>query len=200
MNENKVDYKGEIIIVSGYPYCGTSVMMKALGVGGLNLAYDLPVSIDQRHPEGIFEFREPIVENGKIKPSIYEKGNMNCIKLITNYLRFLSEQYFYSIIFLWRDFNEMQVRWQGKTNDVEHIKDIFYKDLVYVSRMKNAKSVFIKYNDLIRNPKQEFLRIQTMLNKTLDVEKMCSIIEPEMNHGVLSKEELINLGKLDPIS
>ncbi len=51
----------EIVVVSGLPRSGTSMMMKMLAVGGLDIVSDAIRIADEDNPNGYFEF-EPVKE------------------------------------------------------------------------------------------------------------------------------------------
>ena len=52
------DQKKEIIIVSGLPRSGTSLMMQMLQAGGLTLISDNYRPADQHNPNGYFEYEK----------------------------------------------------------------------------------------------------------------------------------------------
>ena len=54
-NPNKKAEKREVIIVSGLPRSGTSMMMKMLAEGGLEIVTDAIRTADDDNPNGYFE-------------------------------------------------------------------------------------------------------------------------------------------------
>ena len=95
-----------IVIVSGLPRSGTSMMMKMLAEGGLPVLTDAIRSADDDNPNGYFELE--VVR--KLKEGNFEwlkEANGKVVKVISALLEHLPQQYSYKIIFMEREPKEV---------------------------------------------------------------------------------------------
>src|SRR5258705_7795512 len=94
-----------IKIVSGLPGWGTSMMMKMLTAGGLELLTDNIRAADEDNPKGYFEFeRVKQIENDKAW-LVDARGRV--VKLISALLKHLPPSYNYKVIFMRRSMPEI---------------------------------------------------------------------------------------------
>jgi predicted AlkP superfamily phosphohydrolase/phosphomutase/tetratricopeptide (TPR) repeat protein len=94
-----------IVIVSGLPRSGTSLMMQMLASGGTKLQVDDQREPDVHNPRGFFEW-EPILrleQNGHILSEAVGKA----VKVVSAQLRFLPKLYAYKIIWMHRPLSEV---------------------------------------------------------------------------------------------
>src|SRR5215207_3293217 len=101
----KEEEKGPVIIVSGLPRSGTSMMMRMLAEGGLSILTDEQRRADDDNPNGYFELE--VVKQLKEHDSTWLKeADGKVVKVISSLLEYLPAQYHYKIIFMERDFGE----------------------------------------------------------------------------------------------
>jgi tetratricopeptide (TPR) repeat protein len=94
-----------IVIVSGLPRSGTSLMMQMLASGGTKLQVDDRREPDVHNPRGFFEW-EPILrleQNGHLLAEATGKA----VKVVSAQLRFLPKLYAYKIIWMHRPLSEV---------------------------------------------------------------------------------------------
>ena len=95
-----------IIVVSGLPRSGTSMMMKMLAEGGLPILTDALREADDDNPNGYYEF-----ELVKKLPDGQNKwladANHKVVKIISALLEHLPTNYRYKIIFMEREPSEI---------------------------------------------------------------------------------------------
>jgi len=94
--------KNFITIVSGLPRSGTSMMMRMLEAGGMEIVMDGP---DEDNPRGYYEFEQ--VKKIKEDSSWLEDCKGKAVKMVSMLLYHLPEKYHYKIIFMQRDMQEM---------------------------------------------------------------------------------------------
>src|SRR5439155_309570 len=97
----------EIIIVSGLPRSGTSLMMQMLENGGVEVVTDNIRAADTDNPRGYYEF-EPVK---KIKQDIsWLPGTRGKVfKMVSQLLYHLPSGEQYRVVFMERDLDEMLV-------------------------------------------------------------------------------------------
>ena len=111
----KTDYDSEepldLILVSGLPRSGTSLMMQMLRAGGMTLMADGKRMPDEDNPEGYWEWEE--IRNLPKRPQILRQAAGKAVKVISALLPHLPPQHRYKIIFMRRPESEV-VRSQWK--------------------------------------------------------------------------------------
>ena len=100
-NENQTN--ASLIIVSGLPRSGTSMMMKMLGQGGLPILSDGIRQPDESNPEGYYEYEG--VKQLEQDSKWLETAQGKCTKVVSIFLHHLPPHYKYKIIFMSYFFN-----------------------------------------------------------------------------------------------
>jgi hypothetical protein len=191
--------KSEITIVSGLPRSGTSLMMKMLDKGGMEIITDHIRKADIDNPEGYYEFER--VKKIKKDVSWLKDTRGKVFKMISMLLLDLPPSETYKIIFMERKMEEILASQKkmlkrkdltqrvDQDPDDETIKRLFIKHLhkinAWLRNQKNIEVLPIHYNTLIVSPEPEIDKIISFLNKTsisvrLDKEKMVRVIKPEL--------------------
>ena len=95
----------EIIVVSGLPRSGTSLMMQMLDQAGIEVVTDNIRQADRDNPRGYYEFErvKKMKEDASWLPQLRGKA----VKMISQLLYDLPESKQYRILFMERDFDEM---------------------------------------------------------------------------------------------
>ena len=116
--------KSSVIIVSGLPRSGTSMMMRMLEAGGVNLVVDNVRGADDDNPKGYYE--DERIKNLKEDNSWLDELNDKAIKIISLLLYHLPKTKEYKIIFMLRDMKEilssqkkMLERQNGTSDDLD---------------------------------------------------------------------------------
>ena len=95
----------EIIIVSGLPRSGTSLMMQMLDNGGVPVVTDHIRTADTDNPRGYYEFEQ--VKKIKEDVSWLPETRGKAFKMVSQLLYELPASERYRIIFMERDLDEM---------------------------------------------------------------------------------------------
>ena len=134
--------KGQIVVVSGLPRSGTSLMMQMLDKGGCEVLVDGKREADVSNPKGYYEY-EPVMSIHKSNLWL-EEAKDKVVKIVAPLLKFLSPKYRYKIIFMTRDLNEViksQQVMQGKDDNAFPVKlvEAYHKLLNSVKVWKNRE-------------------------------------------------------------
>jgi len=180
-----------IIIVSGLPRSGTSMMMKMLEVGGIPTLIDNIRKPDKDNPKGYYEFEK--VKQIKINSSWLNKAQGKAIKIISELLLFLPPKYHYKIIFMNRRMFEILASQQtmlarrNKPVDLakdKKLADLFHKHIkkikLWLSKQTNIEVININYNEVLKNPEPHIKKIQQFLQVNLDLKAMADIVDPKL--------------------
>jgi len=188
MNKSNQTNKNEFItIVSGLPRSGTSMMMRMLQAGGMDILTDNIRTPNEDNPLGYFE-----IENvRKLKDGEYgwlSDAEGKAIKVISTLLENLPDQYKYKVIFMCRDIDEvlasqkqMLVRRNEPVNNIndDELGQVFKKHLIQVEHwldeQRNFEVVYVDYKDVINNTKSNLMKLRQNFDIKLDIESMLSV-------------------------
>ena len=111
-------YENQIVVVSGLPRSGTSMMMQMLDCGGVAILQDELREADISNPKGYYEY-EPVKALYKDNSWLEKARNMG-VKVVAPLLKYLDNQYRYKVIFMNRDLHEVvqsQQKMLGKNSE-----------------------------------------------------------------------------------
>ena len=181
-----------IIVVSGLPRSGTSLMMKMLDAAGLPLMIDSIREADDDNPKGYFELEEAKqLKDGHTGWLSEAKGK--AVKIVAPLLRFISDEFDYKILFMRRAMTEilasqkqMLIRRGKDPNAVpdEMMAKVFEKQmeevLEWMKGQANISFLEIAYSGLIENAAPLIEDIRTFLDLALDQEKMAQVVDSSL--------------------
>lgn len=192
-NRTEHDRPQPIVIVSGLPRSGTSLMMKMLAAGGLPLVTDGQRQADADNPQGYYEFeRVKQLERGDVRWLPNARGK--AVKVISSLLRHLPPEYSYQVIFMERDLGEilasqrqMLVRRQTAAEDAledGEVAVLFAKHLQEIRQwleyQPHISTLYVHYNHLLADALPQVERIHHFLGATLQLEPMLRVIDPTL--------------------
>ena len=154
----------EIIIVSGLPRSGTSLMMQMLASGGILTVTDNVRTADTDNPRGYYELEK--VKKIKEDASWLPETRGKAFKMVSQLLFDLPPNEHYRIIFMERDLDEMLVSQEAMLQrraraaaPREEIKRAFEKHLErlrdWLAEQPNMEVFYVKYSDLIKAPEEQ---------------------------------------------
>jgi hypothetical protein len=178
-----------IIIVSGLPRSGTSMMMKMLHAGGVPLLTDNVRVPDIDNPGGYFEF-EP-VKNLSRDPSWLQEAEGKAVKMVYLLLYDLPATHTYRVIFMGRPLEEvlqsqaamLQRREPdaGPTASAE-LSSAFRKELeavhTWLSHRQEFSVLHVDYHEVLNDPRRVAGAIDEFCGPGLDVEAMARVPDP----------------------
>jgi hypothetical protein len=180
--------KDTIVVVSGIPRSGTSMMMQMLDIGGIEILSDHKRKADKSNPKGYYELSA--VKNLAKDNSCIKEAPGKAVKVISQLLEYLPKEFTYKIIFMLRDMEEIiksQQKMLGKEDsekEIEIIKKIFVRDIRKVDdwteKNQNVDIFKISYTDILNNPLKEIDKINSFLGLELNAEKMSEIVDPKL--------------------
>ena len=181
-----------VVIVSGLPRSGTSMTMKMLEAGGLEVVTDGVRAADTSNPNGYYELEQvkTLSTGGDFAWLAGARGR--AVKVISFLLTYLPETYDYQVIFMRRDLGEI-VASQNKMLDArgevrgaadERMRANYAQHLEQVERFLARRSCFatlmLNYADVLAAPREQAARIDSFLGRRLDVERMAAVAEPSL--------------------
>lgn len=181
-----------VVVVSGLPRSGTSMMMKVLEAGGVPVLIDGLRNVDTDNPEGYYEF-ERVKELDKGDSAWVVDAQGKVVKVISALLEYLPPTYEYRVIFMHRKIDEV-LQSQRKMlahrgENVEAVSDagmadLFAKHLVKVKQWLRAQPNFavldIDYNAMLQNPEPYIHTINQFIDNALDEQAMMAVVNPTL--------------------
>ncbi len=182
-----------IIVVSGLPRSGTSMMMSMLEAGGLELAVDGIRTADEDNPRGYYEF-ERVKDLAKVEDKSWLAPHQGKgVKVVSFLLQHLPEAYDYKIIFMRRSIAEVLAS-QSKMLDRrgesqsgptdEDMASIFAQHLTKVeasiAQRPRCEVLYVDYRGALDSPVRAAEEVDKFLGKGLDVEKMAGVVDKSL--------------------
>lgn len=188
----RLRYGAPIVVVSGLPRSGTSMLMKMLEAGGLPILTDGLRTADEDNPKGYFE-----VERVKSLAQETDKGWLTeargkGIKVISYLLKSLPPDFNYRVVFIRRDLEEVLAsqrkmlarRGETESTPPERMRALFEDDLwragYQLKRRPEFESLELQYTDVLARPLEEARRLAAFLGGSLDVEAMAAAVDPNL--------------------
>lgn len=185
-NRNQKKENKKIVIVSGLPRSGTSMMMKMLTEGGMSAVVDSLRQADEDNPNGYFEIEASKSMKDGDKKWLYDAQG-KVVKVISYLLEFLPDDLSYDIIFMEREIGEIlasQRKMLERRNETstlsdaemeaqfrEHLRAVKY----WTARKSNMRILFVKYTEMVNEPENLCSSIKKFLNIPLDLNAMQSV-------------------------
>jgi hypothetical protein len=179
----------EIIIVSGLPRSGTSLMMQMLDFGGVPVVTDSIRTADTDNPRGYYEFEQvkKIKRDTTWLPAVRGKA----FKMVSQLLYDLPSSEVYRIVFMERDVDEMllsQEKMLARLNRSPAPHDamkLAYADHLerlhqWLPQQANMRLLRVSYNELMENPSCQAERVKEFLRVPVDTAKMATAVDPSL--------------------
>ncbi len=180
-----------IVVVSGLPRSGTSLLMQMLHAGGLEVLVDEHRRADASNPRGYFEY-EPVKASAWDNRWVAQAPG-KAVKVIHLLLEHLPARYRYDVLFMERPLTEVlasQARMleregkRGAQLPPDRLRAIFESQLAQVrARLTEAahmRWLALRYGDAIADPKAFARRVAAFLGRALDVEAMARVVDPAL--------------------
>lgn len=179
-----------IIVVSGLPRSGTSMMMKMLEAGGVPIWSDHERSADIDNPKGYYELERIKHLEKETDKSYLRAGRGKAVKAISFLLKDLPDENDYRVIFMRRDLDEVIASQekmiarldQGDTAaDAEALKEAYRNDIVrtrlHCKKRLNFELVEIHYKAAVEDPARACRAVNEFLGGGLDEAAMREAVD-----------------------
>lgn len=176
-----------VVIVSGLPRSGTSMMMKMLEAGGLSVLTDNIRTADDDNLQGYYEFeRVKAMKEGDTAWVAEAQGKV--VKVISALLEHLPPGFHYKVIFMEREMMEIlasqrkMLERRGKPgNPAEDGKfaELYGKHLektkTWLAGQSNISVLYIRYNEMLARSEEYAATVADFLGIPMDVKAMAGI-------------------------
>lgn len=175
-----------IVVVSGLPRSGTSLLMQMLHAGGMPLLYDDRRPPDSLNPHGYFEY-EPVRRIDR-DSSWLPQAEGKAVKIVSPLLPYLPPKFAYRILLMQRDLNEIlrsQTTMLSRLGRPDGLDDAvlrrhFQTSLQQVDEwVRMQPSVQVRrcfFEDILTNPLTVAQTIAEFLERPMDTAAMASAV------------------------
>ena len=186
--------RGEpVVVVSGLPRSGTSMMMRMLEAGGLEILSDGERTADVDNPNGYFEFERVKHLEKETDKSYLRAGRGKAVKVISFLVKELPDDNDYRVIFLRRHLDEVLASQQKMIDRLESadtdaadeaMKEAFRNDIVRVRlhcrNRPNFELVEVQYRETIDDPAAMAAKVNAFLGGHLDEGAMRAAVDASL--------------------
>lgn len=196
------DMQRDIIIVSGLPRSGTSMMMQMLGATNIAMASDDVRQPDKHNPRGYFEY-QPVSKRVDAEQWLDQCAGKT-VKVVAPLLPGLPRNRRYAVLFLHRDMTQVvesqklmtdPEQWREQLHRIElDLYEEKYAGLISnfeleVQRVQDFLAshdcfdvLDIDYEAVLDGTSAEVERIAHFLRAPLDTDRMAAAVEQSLNH------------------
>jgi hypothetical protein len=180
-----------IIIVSGLPRSGTSLMMQMLHAGGLEVVTDNHRPADQDNPRGYFEY-EPVKAMRRENSWVREMEGKG-VKVISALLVYLPADLDYKVVLMQRPLAEVlasqqamlqRLNRQGSTAGDAVLGEIFGRQLTqteaWLAQQPHISVLPVNYRDALGNPGGTAEAVARFIGLPLNIAEMARVVEPSL--------------------
>jgi len=186
--------RGEpIVVVSGLPRSGTSMMMRMLEAGGLAILADGERSADIDNPKGYFELERIKHLEHETDKSYLRAARGKAVKVISFLIKELPDENDYRVLFMRRDLDEVLTSQQKMIDRLarpdadagaDAMKEAFRNDIARVRVLGRSRPNFelieIRYQDAVADPAAASRAVNEFLGGQLDEAAMRAAVEESL--------------------
>lgn len=180
----------QIVIVSGLPRSGTSMMMKMLEAGGVPALIDNVRTADEDNPKGYYEYE-------RVKQLPDDTGWLplaegKAVKMVSLLLRELPVTRKYKVVFMRRKMEEIlasQKKMLLRNNkdmvvDDAEMKELFegllQQQLAWNDSQPHLEVSYAWYHEILEQPRTVAEQINEFLGGELNVDAMVKVVDEEL--------------------
>jgi predicted AlkP superfamily phosphohydrolase/phosphomutase len=188
----RLQFGAPIIVVTGLPRSGTSMVMRMLQAGGVAVTTDGERQADEDNPLGYFE-----VERVKRLAQEPDKSWLNqsrgkAIKVISHLLQSLPHDNYYRVILCERDLGEVlksqnvMLQRRDQPNPIEdaEAREHYERHLahirIFMKIKRNMEFLPVRYDEAISSPRAFAERLNAFLGGRLNVDRMVEVVDSKL--------------------
>jgi hypothetical protein len=180
-----------IVVVSGLPRSGTSLLMQMLAAGGFPVLSDGARVADEDNPRGYLEWE--LAKRLPREPNLIGMAEGKAVKIVSSLLWALPPEHEYRILYMERPLVEVaasqvaMIRRHGGARPplegealVRTLAVHQQQVLALVERMPGVALCIVRYHDVLADPEREIRRITSFLGVTLDCVPMARQVDARL--------------------
>ena len=180
-----------VVIVSGLPRSGTSMMMQMIEAGGVAVLSDARRAADDDNPRGYYEY-EPVKATRKDASWVADAAG-KVVKVVHLLLMDLPGDHRYRVVFMRRPLEEvlksqtamLQRQGQAGANlSPEQLGKAFGQQLDkvagWLAGQSNFDVLYVEHGQVLADPQAQAGRINAFLGGELDEAAMAAVVDPSL--------------------
>lgn len=197
----RVRYGKPVVVISGLPRSGTSMAMKMVEAGGLEVIQDGARQADEDNPKGYYEDERVMELAATADKTWLTEARGKAVKVISYLLKELPASNNYKVLFVCRPLDEVlasQAKMldhrgeEGVETSDERLRELFEADLwrarYLMQHATHFQYIELHYRDVLDNALAESERINAFLGGALDAKKMATVIDHSLYRNRISSE------------
>lgn len=189
----------EIIVVTGLPRSGTSMLMQMLHHGGIDIFYDDERLADESNPKGYFEAE--VVKGSRKSIDWLPNAAGKAVKVVTPLLPALKLTHSFKVIWIDRNMTEVMMSQEAMLarNDPnrsqtlnlavqQQYKKMSAKSEEFLAEKNNIEVLRLNYSDIISDSKNAAEAIYEFLGGHGDAERMAAAVDASLYRTKMDKE------------
>ncbi len=179
----------DIVIVSGLPRSGTSLMCQMLDNGGVEVLTDSLRTADADNPRGYYELEK--VKKIKTDATWLPETRGKAFKMVSQLLYHLPSTERYRVILMRRDLDEVLVSQEKMLERLgrpaaprDQIRDNFIAHLERLERwlaeQPNFKVLTVDYRDVVERPAEIAALVKDFVGGKADLARMVASVDPSL--------------------
>jgi hypothetical protein len=185
-------YGAPVIVVSGLPRSGTSMMMKMLDAGGVSIMTDAIRKADVDNPKGYYEYERVKSLEKETDKSYVREARGKALKVISFLLKDLPDDNYYRVIFMRRHLDEviasqnkmLDRRGEKSIDEHERMSEAYRNHLaavkILVRKRPNFELFEFRYDEAVKDPAAAARAVNAFLGGKLDERAMTAAIDAEL--------------------
>jgi hypothetical protein len=179
-----------IVVVSGLPRSGTSMLMNMLDAGGMEIMTDSERVADIDNPKGYFEYERVKDLEKETDKSYVREGRGKVLKVISFLIKDLPDDNDYQVIFMRRDLEEVlasqnkmiqRLGTEDSTAAEEAMKEAYRNDIVRTRLLcknrPNFELIEVHYKTTVEEPSSTANSVNTFVGVHLDETAMRAAVD-----------------------
>jgi len=179
-----------IVVVSGLPRSGTSMLMKMLDEGGMQIMTDSERVADIDNPKGYFEYERVKDLEKETDKSYVREGRGKVLKVISFLIKDLPDDNDYRVIFMRRDLDEViasqnkmiqRLGTDDSTAAEEAMKEAYRNDIVRTrllcKKRPNFELIEISYKSTVEDSEATARSVNAFVGGHLDEAAMRAAVD-----------------------
>jgi hypothetical protein len=189
----RIRYGPPVLVVSGLPRSGTSMMMKMLEAGGIPVWVDGIRTPDTQNPRGYFELEQVKDLDKAMGKEWVREGRGRAVKVISSLLEHLPGTNNYRVVFMQRDLGEVLASQRkmlvdrgepgGSASD-DTLRKYYETHLRKVKYLLTHHPAFtaldVAYADALKDAGGVARRVNEFVGGALDVSAMVAVVDGEL--------------------
>lgn len=186
-------YGKPIIIVSGLPRSGTSMLMKMCESAGIEIVSDGIREADEDNPKGYYELERVKELDKNTDKSWLKELRGKAVKIISFLLRDLPATNNYKVLFMVRHLDEilasqskMLERRNESSGDIsdeqmkEHFENHLFRVKYLLQHSDHFDVLYLEHKDMIAKPREQAERISRFLGEQFDLDSMAAVVDRKL--------------------